>query len=138
MADDDKKEKPKSRREVLYSKGKQGKEGSAKEEATEPKAEAKAEGDPAAAAAPAGPSMGEKHSTARSEMMKRHEGERKDAHGNHRDMLRKMVMRHEKEIQALQAANEAEMASAAVPLGTGNEPAAPGAGAEPVAPPTEA
>ena len=124
MADDEK--KPKSRREVLYSKGKQGKEGSAKEEATEPKAEAKAEGDPAA---PAGPNMGEMHSKARMDLNKRHEGERKDFHGNQRDALRKMVQRHDKEIKALQAEHETAMAGAAAP-------AAPEAAAEPVAAPT--
>ena len=126
MADDEK--KPKSRREVVYDKGgKKGKEGRAKEEATEPKAEAKAEGDtPAAAAAP---NMGEMHSKARMDLNKRHEGERKDFHGNQRDALRKMVQRHDKEIKALQAEHETAMAGAAAP-------AAPEAAAEPVAAPT--
>lgn len=121
----------KSRRSVMYDKGKKGKEGSAKEERTEPKAEAKKEGD----AMPSGPSMGDKHSEARSGMMKRHEGERKDAHGNHRDNLRKMTLRHEKEIKELMAAHEAEMAGAAAAPAEGNGAPDPAAGAASAAAP---
>lgn len=133
MADD-----KKSRRSMLYDKGK--------------KAEPKAEEKPAAAAAPAPaapaagaepaapamPNMGEAHSKARTELHKRHEGERRDFHGNQRDALRKMVARHDKEIKALQVAQEAEMAGAAAVPGEGNAAPAEGAGAASAAPPAEA
>lgn len=35
------------------------------------------------------------------DMHKRHEGERKDTHNNHREMMRQMSARHEKEISAM-------------------------------------
>lgn len=135
MADEPKK---KSRREMMYDKGKD----KPKAEEKKPEAAAKPDGGggakPAADAAPAGPSMGEKHSTARTELHKRHEAERKDFHGNQREALRKMVQRHDKEIKALQVAHEAEIAGAAAPMGEGNAPPADGAGAAAAAPPVAA
>jgi len=131
-------EDKKSRRSVMYDKGKK----------PEPKAEEKKPAAPAepaapasadpASAAPAAPNMGETQSKARTELHKRHEGERRDFHGNQRDALRKMVARHDKEIKALQVAHEAEMAGAAAVPGEGNAAAAEGAGAVSAAPPAEA
>lgn len=69
---------------------KSGAEGSAEEERTESPAEAKAEGD-----AP------DAEMDQRKAMFKRHETERRDMHGSHRDMHRQMTDRHEKEIAEL-------------------------------------
>src|ERR1700749_4292218 len=73
-------------------------------------------------AAAAAPSPGERHGADRAAMFKRHETELRDAHGNHRDNLRKIVERQGKEIKEMNAAHSAEMASAAAPPAEGNAP----------------
>jgi len=61
-------------------------------------------------------------------MKKRHEGELRDAHGNHREMLRQMAARHGKEIADhfdMHMPNEAAPAAPAAGAGdAGAEPAA--------------
>lgn len=110
------------------------------EKKPEPKPEAKPAAEPAkpaADAAPSAPEMpkpGAGHEAARMGMHKRHEVELRDAHGNHRDNLRKIVARQGKEIKEMQAMHEAEMAGAAAQPGTGNDPSAAGAGGQPTAP----
>lgn len=63
----------------------------AKPEEKKPEGEEKPEGDEEASA-------GDKFAEGMSKIEKRHEGERRDAHGNHREMLRQMASRHAKEI----------------------------------------
>lgn len=157
MAEDKKDDKPKSKGSVLYDapKGepkrgsreaaakKEGQEGSAKEERTEPATEAKKEGDKPKE----GVTTGAKAETEmkamekeakpvddRKAMHSRHEAERRDFHNNHRESMRQMINRHEKEIRALN--EKAEGVAQPAEMVPGNAPAVPQAQAPAAAAPT--
>ena len=135
MAEEEKKdEKParKSRREVMYDKKPAAKVDGPKEEKSEPKAEAKAEGDEGGG--------GGQHA----EMFRRHANERRDMHGRHRAEHRQIEAgdgknlhhaklsahrRHEREHADMHQRHEAEIAGAtgaAAPMTGGGEMGAGG------------
>lgn len=87
---------------------KERKEGSAREERTEPKAEAKAEGDDMGDSG-----MSDRHMADRKDMRSRQEKEHRDLHGQHREAMRKMASRHEQEMSAMNAKQEGEMGGGA-------------------------
>lgn len=103
----------------MYGK-KEGKEGSAKEERTEPKAEAKKEGDLEKPKEGGGMDMHEKHHAERESLFKSHETERRDLHGNHREEHRQMHSRHEKAHKELAAKQMEEMQNPQVAQDVGN------------------
>ena len=102
-------EKEMSRAEKRYSKEKpkEGREGSRREEKpAEKKPEPKAD-----------------HGDARAMMMKRHEKEHRDLHGQHRDAMRDMHRRHEEEMAQMNEPAEGEGTE-----GVQGEPAEAGVG----------
>lgn len=126
MADEKKKdEKPKDRGMSMYSharskpkeSGSDGKvidrvEKAAGEEKKPPEGEHKE---------PAKEMPHERHAEERSAMVKRHEAEIRDHHGNVRDERRKIHGRHEAEIKAMNAKHMGEMADPGAGQGMGGQ-----------------
>lgn len=94
----DAKRSPEDRRAKMYDKSGEKMGGSkAPEKKAEPAAKKDGEGD--------GEDKGAKAAADYKAMMKRHESERRDAHGAHKDNLRKIATRHEKEIKDMMQQN---------------------------------
>lgn len=124
--------KPESRASKMYAKSAEKKAEPAKKEEkkAEPKAEAKKDDKPAEGGddKTTETSPAAKQAEARMAMHKRHEGERKDFHGNMREQMRQMATRHNKEIVDMNAAHEGELA--ATPAAGGEPSAEPAGGGE--------